>query len=135
MTLQIFVLIFVIILMYYVYNHLKLRDIKGENMTTLSEIMKQIKHEEKRKKKLKKKGKKNKYRRKLRNISDLKLEYEKLLAQFNDSKTRLDNKVNNILLLSNNMIENKDKEYDSIDNTRNLLKNFKTVMHNYRILS
>ena len=135
MTLQIFVLIFVIILMYYVYNHLKLRDIKGENMTTLSEIMKQIKHEEKRKKKLKKKGKKNKYRRKLRNISDLKLEYEKLLAQFNDSKTRLDNKVNNILLLSNNMIENKDKEYDSIDNTRNLLKKFKTVMHNYRILS
>ena len=106
-----------------------------ESMDTMEELLQKIHHQNKRRKKLKKKGKKGKSKKKANNMLALQEMYEELLAKFNDTKDRIKNKLNSVNNMIGLMKENKDKQHNSIQNTRELIKIYLEEMRIFELLS
>lgn len=105
-----------------------------ETMTDLESILKQIKEHKKRKKKLKKKGKKKKTKKKKQQIQDLKEEYERLLQQMNDAKSRALNSIELMKKVTNSMKHIKDKQYETRIRTSRNIGSLEEYKQQYDIL-
>lgn len=105
-----------------------------ETMTDLESILKQMKEHKKRKKKLKKKGKKNKKKKKMQKIQDLQEEYDRLLQQMNDAKSRALNSIELMKKVTNSMKHIKDKQYETRIRTSQNIGSLEEYKQQYDIL-